>query len=113
VELMIVVAVVGLLAAIALPQFLAARARASAGARVGEVMGFAKECASDMASQMTNSVNYNGGMVCGGATSRALSGSFIAGAAGVRCLDQVAVATNTRVTVNVQTDGSISCAFSG
>lgn len=56
VELMIVVAVVGLLAAVALPQFLAARARADASARVGELMGIAKECASDMASQMTNNV---------------------------------------------------------
>ena len=45
VELMIVVAIVGLLSAVALPQFLSARDRAGAKAAVGEIVGLAKECA--------------------------------------------------------------------
>ena len=39
------VAVIGLLAAVALPQFLSARDRADAKSKVGELVGLAKECA--------------------------------------------------------------------
>ena len=45
VELMIVVAIIGLLSAVALPQFLGARSRADARAKIGEAVGLAKECA--------------------------------------------------------------------
>ena len=45
VELMIVVAIIGLLSAVALPQFLNARSRADAKSKVGEAVGLAKECA--------------------------------------------------------------------
>jgi type IV pilus assembly protein PilA len=45
VELMIVVAIVGLLSAVALPAYLRSRAAALIGARVGEAVGFAKACA--------------------------------------------------------------------
>lgn len=45
VELMIVVAVVGLLSAVALPKYLQARNAAKAGAIIGEQLGLAKECA--------------------------------------------------------------------
>ena len=45
VELMIVVAIIGLLSAVALPQFLNARDRADAKAKLGEAVGLAKECA--------------------------------------------------------------------
>jgi type IV pilus assembly protein PilA len=45
VELMIVVAILGLLAAVALPQFLNARDRADAKTKIGETVGLAKECA--------------------------------------------------------------------
>ena len=44
IELMIVVAIVGLLAAVAFPRFLSARNAADAGSKVGEVVGLAKEC---------------------------------------------------------------------
>jgi len=112
VELMIVVAVVGLLAAVALPQFLAARARAEAGARVGELMGIAKECASDMASQMTNNVEYDGVAVnCGGTRSRNFTAEFTPGANGVQCLTAMAAASNNLVTVRVSSNGSMSCSF--
>jgi type IV pilus assembly protein PilA len=45
VELMIVVGVVGLLSAVALPRYLQARNAARAGAIIGEQVGLAKECA--------------------------------------------------------------------
>jgi len=50
VELMIVVAIVGILSAVAIPQFLGARAAAAAGAAIGEAIGLAKECATFVAS---------------------------------------------------------------
>ena len=46
VELMIVVVVVGVLSAVALPQFLGVRDRAELGAEIGEQVGLAKECSS-------------------------------------------------------------------
>jgi type IV pilus assembly protein PilA len=45
VELMIVVGVVGLLSAVALPRYLQARAAAAAGAIIGTELSKAKECA--------------------------------------------------------------------
>jgi type IV pilus assembly protein PilA len=45
VELMVVVAIVGLLSATALPQFLDSRTRAIAGSVTGSLNGMAKECA--------------------------------------------------------------------
>jgi len=51
IELMIVVAIIGILSAVALPQFLGSRAAAQAGAAVGEAVGLAKECATFVASQ--------------------------------------------------------------
>lgn len=45
IELMIVVSVVGLLTAVALPRYLQARAAARAGAIIGGELGVAKECA--------------------------------------------------------------------
>ena len=50
IELMIVVAIVGILSAVALPNFLQARNAAEAGAKVGEMVGIAKECATFIAS---------------------------------------------------------------
>jgi type IV pilus assembly protein PilA len=44
VELLVVVAVVGVLSAVALPQFLGVKDKAEAGASVGEQIGLAKEC---------------------------------------------------------------------
>jgi type IV pilus assembly protein PilA len=51
IELMIVVAIIGILSAVALPQFLGARAAAQAGAAIGEAAALAKECATFVASQ--------------------------------------------------------------
>jgi len=71
VELMIVVAIVGLLSAVALPQFLSARDRADAKAKVGELVGLSNECGTfnaeaDMTSSMVaGPINT---VTCGGSS---------------------------------------------
>jgi type IV pilus assembly protein PilA len=45
IELMIVVAILGLLAGVALPRFLGTRSAGAAGAAIGQVVGLSKECA--------------------------------------------------------------------
>jgi len=115
IELMIVVAIVGILSAVALPNFLGARAAASAGARVGEVIGLAKECATFIAAGGVGAApTTSGGVTITCATSGTVSGTFTSGAVGVRCLTATTVAANTTVTVNIAANtGAMTCAFSG
>ena len=47
VELMIVIVIVGVLSATALPNFLGTRDKAAAGALVGSLQGFAKQCSTE------------------------------------------------------------------
>jgi type IV pilus assembly protein PilA len=112
VELMIVVAVVGILSAVALPNFLNARSAADAGAKVGTVLGLAKECASLAVSDIgdapfggtdvTVSCNNSGGNVVG---------AFQSGASGVRCLDKTSTSGASKVNASITNSGSISCTF--
>ena len=51
VELMVVVAIVGVLSAVALPNMLGNRDRAAAQAAIGEANAFAKQCASNILSE--------------------------------------------------------------
>ena len=68
---MIVVAIIGLLSAVALPQFLSTRDRADAKAKVGELVGLSKECGTFNAeaditpSTITGSTNT---VTCGGSS---------------------------------------------
>lgn len=107
VELMIVVAVIGILAAVALPQYLGARNSASLGAAVGQQLGLAKECATFVASGGVGNA-ITGCTVSGGGTfSQAASGT----ATGVTCLTASSSAQqNVKVTV-AATTGAISCTF--
>jgi type IV pilus assembly protein PilA len=114
VELMIVVAIIGLLSAVALPQFLNARDTADAKAKVGEAVGIGKECAVfNAASDVTPStVNVPGGgssLTCGGAspaasilTSRAWSKSLA-----VTCLGNTITATS--IQISITSGGQMSC----
>ena len=51
VELMIVIAIVAVLSAVALPNLLSNRDRAAAQAEIGSMMSFAKQCSSNMLSE--------------------------------------------------------------
>ena len=87
IELMIVVAIVGILSAVALPNFLQARNAAEAGAKVGEVVGIAKECATFVASGGVGAAPSQAGVTCSSAAAGGtVSGTFTAGAVGVKCL---------------------------
>jgi type IV pilus assembly protein PilA len=115
IELMIVVAVVGLLAAIALPQYLRARNRAAAGASVGELLGVAKECAVGNASKLPEvTINPSNGssITCTGAQVTLTGRSFLSSAEGVVCLNATALSTQTGVQAVVTSTGALSCSFS-
>jgi type IV pilus assembly protein PilA len=120
VELMVVVAVVGLLSAIALPRYLQARNAARAGAYIGEEVGFAKECASWVLSggigqqprigepegtrcHLTGDSTYGG---CWGA----LPG-FGPVKSGLRCLN-VSNGGGTGFEIRVSSTGELSCTIS-
>ena len=112
VELMIVVAIIGLLSAVALPQFLNARDRADAKAKVGELIGLAKECATFNAeSDITQTTVKGAGntVACGGSTPSSLTLSSRAWKTtlNVECLG--ATVSGTAVKVAVTPQGQMSC----
>ena len=115
VELMIVVAVIGVLSAVALPNFLQARNAAAAGAAIGEAIGVAKECATWLASggigSTPETVANGPTMTCAvGAAGTVVSRSFTAGATGLRCLNQTSLATSaTQVSITIPTNGGMTC----
>lgn len=106
IELMVVVAIIGILAAVAIPRYLQARASAEAGARIGEVIGLAKECATFVVAQVgTNPANCN---TSGGSFSRSWSSSVN----NLRCLAQTATGGATAATVGVFSTGIMACTLS-
>jgi type IV pilus assembly protein PilA len=95
IELLIVVAIIGILAALALPSFLSQRNAAAVGARLGEANGFGKACLTYAASNgignppaNTSADSTNGTTVScntAGGTVTAKWGTGVT-ATGIRCL---------------------------
>ncbi len=114
IELMIVVAIVGILSAVALPNFLGARAAADAGAKVGEAIGLAKECATFLASGGVGTTPA--GITCTTGANGSVVRTFTSGAAGVRCLNDTSVTGDGTATITITGTGTnigaMSCAFS-
>ncbi len=113
VELMIVVAIVGVLSAVALPTYLNARNAAAAGAVIGEAIGIAKECATAAASDIdtgitTGSANVAVECTTGGGS---VTGSFASGSSGISCLTDKSEAGDSEAKITVSPDGVITCAF--
>lgn len=115
VELMIVVAIIGLLSAVAIPQFLNARNRADAKLKVGEVVGIAKECATfnAEADESLNTIQQptGGEIACGGPNpeQRTLASRVFAAQKTVDCLGTTIQGDEvTQVTITVTESGQMS-----
>jgi len=104
VELMIVVAIVGILSAVAIPQFLGARAAAAAGAKIGEQVGLAKECAVYVASGGVGTA-ASGCSTSGGT----FSSSWSPTVSGLNCLTTSSAAGASSATITVGSTGAMSC----
>ena len=121
VELMIVIVIVGILSATALPQFLGVRDRADSGAVVGSMVGLAKECATGQILGNTTTTNASAGADitlngdCNGLANVTLvnATAFDGDATvGQSCVDAIGVQGNTLCTITVTTDGQITGAWS-
>ena len=108
IELMIVVAIVGILAAVAIPKYLEARKAAAAGAAIGEQVGLAKECATYVVSQVGSAPST----LCstsGGTFSK--SWSSVGSTSGLKCLSLTGQSGAT-VSMNVASTGDMTCTIS-
>lgn len=109
IELMIVVAIVGLLGAVALPQFLGARAAANAGAKIGEIVGRSKECA---VYQASGGVGNSPGTQCPLGQASDYIASWSPTVSGLSCLRTYSgTSGRSSASITVQPDGSMLCIF--
>jgi type IV pilus assembly protein PilA len=119
IELMVVVAIIGVLAAVAVPRYLSARNTAAAGATIGEVVGLAKECSTFVASQVGTAPTAPAGFTeapRSGTYTCALAGGTISASWGTRvenldCLTQNNV-SGTTVSIAVDGEGQMVCTIS-
>lgn len=127
IELMIVVAIIGVLSAVAIPQFLTVRDRSAVSAKVGEMIGLAKECSVGQVTKTAQKVSIGTSGItgltqpfeCSGA-SVSLAYNFVTNnvvatgnmPAGVRCLADSSAAGDTVATVTIDINGGLSCLWS-
>jgi len=116
VELMIVVAIIGLLSAAALPQFLGARDRADAKAKMGETIGLSKECAvfnaeADVTSTSIRRPGAAANVWCGGSipTAQTFTSKSFQATMAVTCLGATLAATTRGVNIVVSAAGQMTC----
>jgi len=122
IELMIVVAIIGILSAVAIPQFLGVRDRSELQALVGEAVGLAKECSAGMITKVDSQTVSKGNTevtgTCDGITDAEVTLAVTGTKAvkGVKCLtgeDSVSTETTNIATITVKDDGTMTCAWSG
>jgi len=112
VELMIVVVIIGILAAVGIPQYLGVRDRADAKAKTGEAVGIAKECAGlqiemNSGSTVVNPAN-SAATTCDGSGEADIVSKTFTSSQTVNCIGTEV--TGTVVTITVAADGSMTCA---
>jgi type IV pilus assembly protein PilA len=116
VELMIVVAIVGILSATALPQFLGVRDRSEAKAAIGAAVGIAKECAALTIEGVTGSqVTDPAGTpaTCDGVADASIVSVAFKDGKDTTCLGVAGATGNTKVTIPVSKAGVIgTCVYS-
>jgi len=128
IELMVVVAIIGILSAIGVPKFIEARMAAKVGARVGEALGIAKECSVITSTGVgtawtTAEPSTAGDGVYRGLCSEGNGGTVTAkwgsaGAVGVSCAKDSngavpkSTSASRTATITITADGGITCAFS-
>jgi type IV pilus assembly protein PilA len=110
IELMVVVAILGLLAAVALPQFLGTRSAGDAGAKIGEIVGLGKECAVYVISG-GQGIAPTAAPGCTAAASTSYSRSWSGTVSGLNCLTTAGGASKSAATVTVSSTGALSCTF--
>ena len=114
VELMIVVAIIGILSSVAIPQYLNVRNRADSKTKIAEALGFAKECATFNAeadASLTPVTNPGGAAVsCGGATPSQIiiTSKAWTTAQSVTCFGTALTATKS-VAVMITAAGVVTC----
>jgi len=117
IELMIVVAIVGILAAVGIPKFIGVKDNADGAAKVGEVIGLAKECAvfkaaGGIGTAPTSTITGDPA-TCSKDTEQTFRRTLDKGVDGLKCLTAAeSVKANTIVTVTVSSVGALSCSFS-
>jgi type IV pilus assembly protein PilA len=120
IELMVVVAVIGILSAVALPRFLSARDAADAGSKVGEVVGLAKECGvwvtsggvGNAPTPAINPATKVADPTCAKDGNTVITRSWVNGVANLKCLEATSIKEDTQVTVTVTgITGVLTCSF--
>jgi prepilin-type N-terminal cleavage/methylation domain-containing protein len=106
IELMITVAIIGLLAGIALPAFIGARAAAQAGARIGELVGQAKECSVFLTSGGVGTAPTTG---CTAGSAASYVNTWSPTVSGLTCLNQTASTGVSKASISITSAGVMSC----
>mgnify|MGYP006300083849 CR=1 FL=1 len=115
VELMIVVAIIGVLSAVAIPRFLDAKNRAEMKAKIGETIGIAKECATfNVEADATSSAvltPFKTSVWCGGTLPAAvvISSQLWVASQTVACLGSTFAAMARQVKIGIMASGQMSC----
>jgi len=107
IELMVVVAIIGILAAVAVPRYLSARSSAAAGAAIGEIVGLAKECSTFVVAK-TGDVPSSTFGTCAIDGNVTYSKTWDVTVNNLRCL-AVTSGSGDTVAVNIDAQGQMTC----
>jgi len=115
IELMIVVAIVGIISAVALPQYRRTVAMAEASSRVLETIAFGEQCALAHKSGLHAMVAQPSGgatQFCNGASTRQFDSRRWSGdATGVLCMGSPAATSHRQARLLVTVTGGVTCTF--